>query len=318
MTNPSEALRKQAANLQKTIDRLSGPRLENTPKRQCQGMAARCEAANHERTRRALVTLADAWNNGGVPAEFQSLRTKSHVAPLVARRTEHPSYYVVHESDKFRDESEAAAKFRAWVDERTAHYAELDNARARANKVREMIEKIRFVPIPGFFPTPGPLIAEMIARADIGPADEVLEPSAGAGDILVAIRQAAPDCALQFCEINHSLTDIIRARQLGACELSRDFLEVSGVQFDRILMNPPFENGQDIDHIRHAAGLLKPGGRLVSIVSASPFFASTRKATEFRDWLTGQDYELSDNPPDAFKGAFRSTPVATKMLVIHA
>jgi hypothetical protein len=50
-------------------------------------------------------------------------------------------------------------------------------------------------------------------------------------------------------------------------------------------MNPPFEKGQDIEHVRHAYDQLKPGGRVVAIMSEGPFFRSDKKATEFRDWL---------------------------------
>jgi 16S rRNA G1207 methylase RsmC len=40
--------------------------------------------------------------------------------------------------------------------------------------------------------------------------------------------------------------------------------------FDRILMNPPFERGDDIRHIEHARKFLKPGGRLVAICADGP------------------------------------------------
>jgi hypothetical protein len=35
-------------------------------------------------------------------------------------------------------------------------------------------------------------------------------------------------------------------------------------------MNPTFANGQDIRHIEHARGKLKPGGRLVAICANGP------------------------------------------------
>ncbi|MDQ6651286.1 MAG: hypothetical protein M3Y84_00920, partial [Acidobacteriota bacterium] len=41
--------------------------------------------------------------------------------------------------------------------------------------------------------------------------------------------------------------------------VGRDFLEYA-VQADRFLMNPPFENMADIDHVRHAYDLLRSGG----------------------------------------------------------
>jgi len=35
-------------------------------------------------------------------------------------------------------------------------------------------------------------------------------------------------------------------------------------------MNPPFERGADIGHIKHALGHLKPGGKLVALCADGP------------------------------------------------
>jgi hypothetical protein len=46
---------------------------------------------------------------------------------------------------------------------------------------------------------------------------------------------------------------------------SSDFLEHKG-QYDRIVMNPPFDrSGSDIDHVMKAYNCLRPGGRRVTI-----------------------------------------------------
>jgi SAM-dependent methyltransferase len=51
-----------------------------------------------------------------------------------------------------------------------------------------------------------------------------------------------------------------------------DFLEVAEGQgcFDKIVMNPPFKNGDDIKHIKHAIKFLRPGGRLVALCANGP------------------------------------------------
>jgi hypothetical protein len=41
-------------------------------------------------------------------------------------------------------------------------------------------------------------------------------------------------------------------------------------QFDRIVMNPPFDHGADINHIKHDFALLAPGGRLVAVCANGP------------------------------------------------
>jgi 16S rRNA G1207 methylase RsmC len=40
--------------------------------------------------------------------------------------------------------------------------------------------------------------------------------------------------------------------------------------FDRIIMNPPFENAIDIKHIKHALTMLNPGGRIVALCAKGP------------------------------------------------
>ena len=70
-----------------------------------------------------------------------------------------------------------------------------------------------------------------------------------------------------------------------------------GGQYDRIVMNPPFSEGRDIQHVRHAYELLKPGGRLVAIMGESAFTNQSRRATEFREWLEeigGTDEKLAE------------------------
>jgi precorrin-6B methylase 2 len=51
-----------------------------------------------------------------------------------------------------------------------------------------------------------------------------------------------------------------------------DFLACNGDlgTFDRIVMNPPFERGDDIRHIEHALTMLRPGGRLVALCANGP------------------------------------------------
>lgn len=68
--------------------------------------------------------------------------------------------------------------------------------------------------------------------------------------------------------------------------------------YDRIIMNPPFGDRRDAEHVRHAYSLLKPGGRLVAIMGEGVFFGSDKKAQEFRDWLEqvgGTDEKLAEN-----------------------
>lgn len=96
------------------------------------------------------------------------------------------------------------------------------------------------------------------------------------------------------------VSDEADPRELGKF----NFADLTGVErrgvgsgYDRILMNPPFSDGRDIQHVRHAYGLLKPGGRLVAIMGESAFTNQNKRATEFREWLEsvgGTDEKLAE------------------------
>jgi len=55
--------------------------------------------------------------------------------------------------------------------------------------------------------------------------------------------------------------------------------------YDRIIMNPPFSDRRDAQHVMHAYTLLKDGGRIVSIMGEGVFFGQDKKAQAFREWL---------------------------------
>lgn len=132
------------------------------------------------------------------------------------------------------------------------------------------------------FPTPVDLARRMVDEADIQASHSILEPSAGTGRILDAIFESAPSAAVFAVEINSKLAQTLanrfatpgdRANGICSTVLEGDFLEMQRPQlgtFDRILMNPPFEKGSDIRHIKHALTLLNPGGRLVAICADGP------------------------------------------------
>lgn len=93
---------------------------------------------------------------------------------------------------------------------------------------------------------------------------------------------------------------------------------LSGPAYDRIMLNPPFERGQDREHIRRMHDLLKPGGRLVAVCSTGPFHRSSTADQAFRDWLDQVGADVEEVEPGAFSGAdaFRKTGVAVKFITI--
>lgn len=120
------------------------------------------------------------------------------------------------------------------------------------------------------FQTPEAVARNMAERlaCEIGGDAPWLEPSAGLGRLYRAGRAAglrgpcslaeqAPDCARELYTLTES--DPSATLKVG------DFLTMNLGRFGGILMNPPFQRGTDVKHIRHAMGMLTPGGVLVGL-----------------------------------------------------
>ncbi|AFJ21498.1 gp43 [Salisaeta icosahedral phage 1] len=194
-------------------------------------------------------------------------------------------------------------------------YMEYRGEHREADKLEEAIRDLKNGgKIEGFFPTPAGVISDMLAEAEIEPGMDVLEPSAGKGDIADAIRSEHPDANLTVIEQIHSLAKILEMKGYENL-IWGDFLEHEET-YDRILMNPPFERKQDIDHVQHAYSLLKPGGRVVSVMGEGAFFRSAKKDKRFRSWLAehGESWSLPDG---TFEGGDYSTSVATRLVVLN-
>lgn len=190
----------------------------------------------------------------------------------------------------------------------------------KQERIAELNDKIRGYKIPGFFPTPKPVARKLHAYADIKRGMTVLEPSAGNGLLADAIREFNADNMIHNVQIdviekNYDLQEILRLK--GYNLVATDFLEFDEKKYDRIIMNPPFEKGQDIIHVRHAYDLLKPGGRLVAIMSGGVKWGISSDKVEFRTFVDLRDGMMRELPEGSFKSAFMPTGVSTVMVVLE-
>jgi predicted RNA methylase len=169
----------------------------------------------------------------------------------------------------------------------------------------------------GCFYTPDDLADRVIELADIEPGMYVLEPSAGRGAL--ASRAAAIVGPLRV------ICGELLIENVAALHLQHDYLSVaegdflaSGIPctlFDRVVMNPPFAKSADVDHVTHAWKFVKPGGRLVAIMSAGVQFRSTSKYETFRGLVFQEGRgRIIDNPEGSFKSA--GTDVRTVTVVM--
>lgn len=155
-----------------------------------------------------------------------------------------------------------------------------------------------------FFATPKALAEELVRMADVRAAHKILEPSAGAGAIVDALCQQYrfedESLALDVCELNPKM--VVQLKDKGFNVVAEDFLAYNpGPVYDRIIANPPFTKQQDALHIRHMIKMLKPGGRLVSVMSNSLTFRTTKLAQEVRALFDMYEAEVTALPEGSFK-----------------
>jgi hypothetical protein len=182
--------------------------------------------------------------------------------------------------------------------------------------IKELEQQIFSRKIDGFFPTPMPLIERLISLAELELNHHILEPSAGKGDIADAIQKVfnGKHPRLSVCEINHTLREILTLKKHKI--IASNFLELTDF-YDRIVMNPPFENGLDIDHVMHAYTLLNPKGRVVAIMSEGVFYRQFKKDTAFREFLMTQNAYISEPIKESFKNWFISTGVNVRIVAFN-
>lgn len=121
------------------------------------------------------------------------------------------------------------------------------------------------------FVTPDLVCRRLVALAGVTGADHVLEPEAGTGAILRAIREAAPLARCDAVELNGELFQGLRRAFTDIRVINANFLQYqSDTRYSKILMNPPFQYAADIQHIRRALALLDTGGVLAAICLNGP------------------------------------------------
>lgn len=167
-----------------------------------------------------------------------------------------------------------------------------------------------------FFPTPKPLAQRMAEIAGIKPGMRVLEPSAGNGNLADAAKAAGAD--VDVLEISSQLQNVLQLK--GHNLVGHDFeTHAAGEDYDAVIMNPPFSDRKDAQHIQQAYSMLKPGGTLVAIAGEGVFFGADKKAVEFRDWLESQGAEIEKLDAGTFndRSLLATTGANARLITIH-
>lgn len=173
----------------------------------------------------------------------------------------------------------------------------------------------------GFFPTPIPLAHEIVQMFSSLPYEsfDVLEPSCGDGNLSFAIHDYSHPRRIVLVEPNSDLlakamerhakvnrkaainTNIVAVHSTFE-DYFADYINSERTRlFERVIMNPPFERGQDASHITMAIDLLAPNGELVAICSAGLLFRQDKKYSALRDFLAENGGIITQLPEGTFK-----------------
>jgi type I restriction-modification system DNA methylase subunit len=258
----------------------------------------RKQAIRLERIQATLRRLAEMHMNGSIAPDLASLTTKGAFESALFTSPADSAIYLLYKSVS-RDEG-------------------------NEERLLRLTKEAATMGIPGYFPTPDPLAERIAEMACIEPGNTILEPSAGTGNLIDAILKNHQGVRISYCEMNCFLLDILRGKYEGVNSVSflgRDCFEIDTQRgenrFERVIMNPPFERGQDVDHVFRAwYSLLAPKGILTAVVSAGVFSRTDKKAKSFREFLRNAKALVQDVPAGSFKSS--GTGIETKIVLLRA
>lgn len=281
-----------------------------------------------QRVNRVTVTVLDNWGNGGgnfsrtIPFDKLS-ELMSAESVMEARRTgmlvetmDKTGFVVGPSSPAALEPTESAVSPSV---ESSLTASSIDNREASFEAMRDQLTKgIKVVSADQLFPTPDLLAARMCTVAGLSVGHRILEPSAGTGRLLRAILACVSVESTSICaiEINQTLAESLRASFPGIAVSCQEFLSFDSGKFDRIIMNPPFKNDQDVEHVDHGISLLAPGGRLVAIMAKGFQFHRSRPAAAFRKRLSSLSVHSEELGTEAFESS--GARVGTVLLTIDA
>lgn len=166
-----------------------------------------------------------------------------------------------------------------------------------------------------FFGTPEVLADRLVELADVSKEHTFLEPSAGQGAIIKAIRKIVKTKPIGYYELMPQNRDILENLDENILYLGDNFLEHnSSIKFDRIIANPPFTKNQDIEHFMKMHECLKEDGILVCMTSTSWKRGSQKKQVAFQEFLKDINAEIMEVEEGAFKES--GTNIATLIIKI--
>ena len=151
-----------------------------------------------------------------------------------------------------------------------------------------------------FYATPLETVYALLDNWDgIKIDDVILEPSAGNGNIIRALKNRGYTNFIEAVELRDNETDELMklADEVSICDFLKDYHNT--YKYDVIIGNPPYSLAQEF--IDKSLELLAPGGRLIFLLRTN-FLESKKRFKWWQDKIPSGLYVLSKRPSFTGKG----------------
>ncbi len=313
----SDKLNKIADTMDRQAEEKLRPRETHTAKKLKQARQAEMEGQHLKRAAALIRSFARAASEDRVPAIVQDAWpfTKDlfmRATKMQTQRVSNGFHDYLVETSEYYFQDPLYESLRSLDDVSPEQDREMQH-KSKEIELRRAIDSVRNRNIPGFFPTPLSVIRRMLSVVDryLVPGADVLEPSAGLGDIVDQIKSMCPSANVEAIELQPSLCEILRMKNIRVEQA--DFMTWgTDKQYDCIVMNPPYETKQAVKHSTKAYQHLKPGGALVSLMP--PNHAEQFVSNLMSDGCCVWAIEPMDDGAFTKRDAFRRTGVSVAIV----
>lgn len=149
----------------------------------------------------------------------------------------------------------------------------------------------------------------MLSEFTIADNLNILEPSAGVGNLADCIKAKNNTVNIDCIEVNENCCNILKEK--GYNTIRYDFLKYNTTKlYDAIIAAPTFKDNIDIVHIMKMYELLDKNGTLISLTSPYWLTHNETYQIEFRNWLITKNYSLKMLPDFSFIEKYKTVPTA--------
>lgn len=147
--------------------------------------------------------------------------------------------------------------------------------------------------------TTQPVIDQFMQVAEIKDGHRVLEPSAGVGLLAEGILRHNSNIQLDCIELNSECKKALKEKGLNV--IWSNFLDFKPKYlYDRVIGAPNFKDNIDCEHVMKMYDCVKPGGKVISIMSPYWMTGSSDLQVKFREWLTDKSYRITMLPDNSY------------------